>query len=1048
VFSRYFIDRPRFAIVISLFLIIGGALALVGMPIAQFPPITPPVVQVTASYPGANAETVESTVTIPIEQEVNGVDGMLYMSSQSSNSGNMTLSVTFDVDTNPDIAQVNVQNRVALAEARLPEETKRQGITVRKQSTAVLLFIQLRSPNGTFDNTFLSNYARINLVDRLLRLPGVGDTQIYAGAYYSMRVWLDPARMASLGISTSDIAAAIREQNVQVATGQLGQMPVGEDQQLRFTLETKGRLTNVKEFEDIIVRANADGSLIRLADVGRVELGAETYDRFAYLGTSPSVPLAVFLQPGANALETARAVADTMAEAATRFPKDMTYEIPYDTTKFVKESIIEVLKTLGIAATLVIVVVFVFLQDWRATLIPMATIPVSLIGALLVLNILGYSINTITLFGLILAIGIVVDDAIVVIENAQRLIGKGMAARPAAIETMRQVTGPVIATTLVLLAVFIPVGFLPGITGQLYQQFAVTLAAAVSISSLNALTLSPALCATLLGGPARRPWLPLRLFERGFAGISARYGGIVAVLVRRVAIVVVAFAALMAATYFGYTQLPASFLPDEDQGYFFVDVQLPDGAALPRTQQVMEKIYEIMEETPGIDKIIRINGLSLISGASTNAGLGVGVLQPWADRQSRGLDVQQIIGRLQPQFAAIQEAKVFAFNPPAIRGLGRTGGFEFQLQDIAGRSPQDLAAAMRALVFAANQQPEVTRVFSTFQAEAPRIAITVDRVKAKTLGVPLSEIFATLQTQLGSLYVNDFNKFGRVFQVRLQAESFARDDPEDILRLYVRNDRGETIPLETLISLAPTIGPETITRYNLFRSAQINGSAAPGFSSGDAITAMERTAATTLPPGTSFEWSGLSLQEIKAGNVAPIIFALAFVFVYLSLVALYESWTVPLAVILSVPAALSGAVGAQLLLGLQNNIYAQIGFVLLIGLASKNAILIVEFAIQEHRRGRDVRSAALRAARLRFRAVIMTAFSFVLGTIPLVIATGAGGASRQSLGSPVFGGMITAAVLGTIVVPVFFVGVARLFPSQRRQQTEVDANSSAAVEPE
>ena len=730
----------------------------------------------------------------------------------------------------------------------------------------MLLFIQLQSPNGTFDNTFLSNYARINLVDRLLRLPGVGDTQIYAGAYYSMRVWLDPPRMASLGISTSDIAQAIREQNVQVATGQLGQMPVDESQQLRFTLETKGRLTDVQEFEDIVVRANADGSLIRLSDVGRVELGAETYDRFAYLGTSPSVPLAVFLQPGANALETARAVADTMAEAATRFPKDMAYEIPYDTTKFVEESIIEVLKTLGIASTLVIIVVFVFLQDWRATLIPMATIPVSLIGALLVLSMLGYSINTITLFGLLLAIGIVVDDAIVVIENAQRLIGKGMAAKPAAIETMRQVTGPVIATTLVLLAVFIPVGFLPGITGQLYQQFAVTLAAAVSISSLNALTLSPALCAVLLGGPARRPWLPLRLFERGFASIAARYGGIVAVLVRRVAIVVVAFAALMAVTYFGYTQLPASFLPDEDQGYFFVDVQLPDGAALPRTQQVMDKVYAIMAETPGIGKIVRIGGFSLISGASTNAGLGVGVLEPWADRQASGLDVQQIIGRLQPQFAAIQEAKVFAFNPPAIRGLGRTGGFEFQLQDIAGRTPQDLAAAMRALVFAANQQTEMTRVFSTFQAEAPRISISVDRVKAKTLGVPLSEIFATLQTHLGSLYVNDFNKFGRVFQVRLQAESFARDDPEDILRLYVRNDRGETIPLETLVSLSPTIGPETITRYNLFRSAQINGSAAPGFSSGDAITAMERTAAATLPPGTSFEWSGLSLQEIKAGK--------------------------------------------------------------------------------------------------------------------------------------------------------------------------------------
>ncbi len=1035
-FSRYFIDRPRFAIVISLLLMIGGSLALVGMPVAQFPPITPPVVEVRANYPGANAETVESTVTIPIEQEVNGVNGMLYMASQSSNNGSMTLTVTFAIGTDPDIAQVNVQNRVALAEARLPEEVKRLGVAVRTQSTAILLFIGLGSDNGAFDTTFLSNYARINLVDKILRLPGVGDTQIFAGAYYSMRIWLDPARMAGLGISTTDVAQAIREQNVQVAAGQIGQMPVADTQQLQYTLQTKGRLSDVAEFEDIIIRANADGSLVRLADVGRVELGAETYDRFAYLDDAPSVPLAVFLQPGANALETARAVAETMAEAATRFPKGMTYQIPYDTTRFVRELIIEVAKTLGIVSALVILVVFVFLQDWRATLIPTATIPVSLIGALLILGALGYSINTITLFGLVLAIGIVVDDAIVVVENARRLISGGMEARPAAIETMRQVTGPVVATTVVLLAVFVPVAFLPGITGQLYQQFAVTLSAAVAISSLNALTLSPALCAVLLAGPARRPWLPLRLFERGFSRVATRYGAVVVALVRRVAMVVVVFVALMGATYFGYTRLPAAFLPDEDQGYFFVDVQLPDGAALPRTRQVLGKVHEIMAKTPGINQIVWMGGFSLISGVATNAGFAVGVLDPWDERRARGLNVQQILDQLQPQFAAIQEAKVFGFNPPAVRGLGRTGGFEFQLQDVAGRTPQDLAAAMRALVFAANQQPELTRVFSTFQAEAPRLSISVDRRKAKTLGVPLSEIFATLQTQLGSLYINDFNKFGRVFQVRAQAESFARDDPEDILRLYVRNNRGEIIPMETLVSLSSTIGPETISRYNLFRSALTNGSAAPGFSSGDAIAAMERVAASTLPPGTSFEWSGLSLQEIKAGNLAPIIFALALVFAYLSLVALYESWAIPLAVILAVPAAISGAVAVQLALGQQNNIYAQIGLVLLIGLASKNAILIVEFALLEYRAGRSIRSSALKAARLRFRAVIMTSLSFVLGTIPLVIATGAGGASRQSLGAPVFGGMIAAAALGTVLVPVLYVGIQRMFPGRRGRRDE------------
>jgi len=1046
VFSRYFIDRPRFAVVLSLFLIIGGILALLGMPIAQFPPITPPVVEVKASFPGANAETVESTVTVPIEQEVNGVDGMLYMSSQSSNSGAMTLTVTFAIGTDPDIAQVNVQNRVTLAEARLPEEAKRQGITVRKQSTSVLLFIELGSPNRTFDNTFLSNYARINLIDRLLRLPGVGNVEIFAGAYYSMRIWLDPRRMASLGISATDIADAVRDQNVQVAAGQIGQMPVADDQQLRYTLETKGRLNQVEEFEDIIVRANADGSLIRLADVARVELGAETYNRFAYLDDSPSVPIGVFLQPGANALETARSVSKAMAEAATKFPKDMRYDIPYDTTEFVEESIIEVVKTLAIATALVIFVVFVFLGDWRAALIPMATIPVSLIGALLILSMLGYSINTITLFGLLLAIGIVVDDAIVVIENAQRLVGEGMAPRPAAIETMRQVTGPIIATTLVLLAVFIPVGFLPGITGQLYQQFAVTLAAAVSISSLNALTLSPALCAVLLGGKKREPWLPLRLFNKGFANVTARYGTVVAVLVRRVSIVVLVFAVLLGVTFFGYTRLPAAFLPDEDQGYFFVDLQLPDGAALPRTHTVLEKVYEIMAKTPGVNQVVWIGGFSLISGVATNAGFAVGVLAPFDEREAKGHTVHQIIGALQPQFSAIQEAEVFAFNPPAVRGLGRTGGFEFQLQDVAGRTPQDLAAAMRALVFTANSQPEMTRVFSTFQAEAPRISISVDRTKAKTLGVPLSEIFSTLQTQLGSLYINDFNKFGRVFQVRAQAEAFARSNPQDILRLYVRNDRGETIPMETLVSLSPTIGPETITRYNLFRSAAINGSAAPGYSSGDAIQAMDRIADTTLPPGMSFEWSGLSLQEIQAGNVAPIIFSLAFVFVYLALVALYESWSIPFAVILSVPAAISGAVAVQLLLGQQSNIYAQIGLVLLIGLASKNAILIVEFAIQEYRAGRGARGAALRAARLRFRAVMMTAFSFVLGTIPLVIATGAGGASRQSLGAPVFGGMIAAAVLGTLLVPVLFAGIQRAFPGRNKRQDGNDDGGTSVLD--
>jgi len=1024
--SRFFIQRPRFAVVLSIIIMIAGLLSIVTTPVSQFPPITPPVVQVTANYPGANAETVESTVAVPIEQEVNGVDDMLYMSSTSSNNGRMELQVTFDVGTDPDIAQINVQNRVALAESSLPEEVARQGIDVRKQSTSVLLFIQLMSPGGTYDDIFLSNYASIRIRDRLLRLRGVGDVRIFTGADYSMRIWLDPARMASLGVTTTEVAEAIREQNVQVAAGQVGQMPAPDDQQLRYTLETQGRLREVSEFENIVIRANADGSLLRLADLARVELGAKTYETFSFHNGVPSVPLGIFLQPGANALDVSQQVQDAMAELAKQFPKDVEYVIPYDTTLFVDESIDAVLMTLMIAVALVVLVVFVFLEDWRAALIPTATIPVSLIGTLLIISILGYSINTITLFGLILAIGIVVDDAIVVIENAQRLVMEGRSPREAAIESMGQVTGPIIATTVVLLAVFVPVGFLPGITGQIYQQFAVTLSAAVTISTFNALTLSPALSAILLRKDRCQPGLLLRGFDRAFGWISRAYGRIVDRLVRRVVWVLLFTAGLVGATYFGFLKLPSAFLPNEDQGYFFVDVQLPDGAALPRTKGVLQRVSQIMAETPGIEGVVQIGGFSLISGNASNVGFSVGVLAPWSEREAAGQSLGAIMGQVQQRFAAIQEAKIFAFGPPAIRGLGRTGGFEFQLQDTSGRSAQDLAAAMRALVFAANQAPELQRVFSTFQADSPRISIDIDRRKVKTLGVSLEDVFATIQTQLGSLYVNDFNKYGRVFQVRMQAEQQFRDTPDDVLRLYARNDRGEVIPLETLLTLKPSIGPEAITRYNLFRSAQINGATAPGYSAGEAIAAMERVAAETLPPGMTFEWSGISLQQIKAGNLAPIIFALGLVFVYLALVAQYERWAVPFAIILSVPVATSGAIAAQLLLGQEGNIYAQIGLVLLIALASKNAILIVEFSMKERDAGHSIIESAANGARLRFRAVMMTALSFILGVLPLVVATGAGAAGRRALGTPVFGGMIAAVLVGTLLVPVLYVAIQSL----------------------
>ncbi len=1026
-FSRFFIDRPKFAFVVSILIVLAGLLSIVGMPVAQFPEITPPVIQVSANYPGASAETLEASVTTLVEEEVNGVDDMLYVSSQSASNGEMSLQVTFEIGTDPDIAQVNVQNRASEAEARLPAEVTRQGLSVRKRSTSILMFAQLLSPEGTYDALFLSNYAWINLRDALLRLPGVSDIQFFGGAAYSMRVWLDPNRMTSLGITTSDVAAAIREQNIQVAAGQIGQMPTGADQQFAYTVEAKGRLAEVEEFETIIVRADEAGSVVRLGDIARIELGAQTYETISRLDGVPAATIAVYQQVGANALETARQVDAVLEAAAARFPKDLTYRVSYDATRFVEASIIEVLVTLATAIVLVVLVVYIFLRDWRATLVPAATIPVSLIGAIAVLNLLGFSINTITLFGLILAIGIVVDDAIVVIENVQRLLDEGRAPREATIETMRQVTGPIVATTLVLLAVFVPVAFLPGITGQLYQQFAVTLSAAVVLSSINALTLSPALCALLLGRGTPRAWFLLRGFERAFAAVSAAYGRAVAVLVRRVTLVLAAFAGLMGATYLGFVTLPTSFLPQEDQGYFFVDIQLPDGAALPRTERVMARVLEIMAAADGIGGIVQNAGFSLIAGTRAgNLGFSVGVLEPWTEREARGRTAAAIMAELQPQFAAIRDANVFAFSPPPIRGLGTTGGFEFELQDRAGKSPQDLAAAMRGLVFAANQAPELQRVFSTFQAEVPRIFVDVDRRKAKTLGVPLGEVFATLQTQLGSLYVNDFNKFGRVYQVRLQADRQYRDKPLDIGRFYVRNDRDEMIPLETLLDTEPKTGPQSVSRYNLFRSARINGSAAPGYSSGDAIAAMERVAAETLPAGFGFEWTGTSLQEIKAGNLAPVIFALALLFVYLFLVAQYESWSIPFAIILSVPVAAAGAVAAQLVAGLDNNIYGQIGLALLIALASKSAILIVEFAMQERAAGRHIREAALTAAKLRFRAVMMTTFSFILGVVPLVIATGAGAASRQSLGTPVFGGMIASAALGTLIVPVFYVAIQTL----------------------
>ncbi|RKZ71554.1 MAG: hydrophobe/amphiphile efflux-1 family RND transporter [Gammaproteobacteria bacterium] len=1020
--SLFFIDRPIFALVVSTIIVLSGLLAINIIPVAQFPPITPPVVQVVANFPGANAEVLEATVTTPLEEEINSVDNLLYISSKSSNSGQVIITVTFAVGTDPDIAQVNVQNKVARAESKLPEEVTRQGVQVEKQSTNFLLLIGLSSNENKLDSLFLSNYAMLYLRNRLLRLPGIAKVMLFGAREYSMRIWLDPDRMASLGITSSDVIQSIREQNIQVAAGHIGQMPTDHNQQFQYTLHAEGRLSDVDEFENIIIRADKNTAVVKIKDIGRVELGARDYDSDANLDGSSSTMIAIYPQPGANAINAATSVREEMLRISADFPPDLNYSIDYDTTLFVEEAIEQVFYTLLIAMILVIAVIYIFLQDWRATLIPLATIPVSLIGTLAGLKLMGYSINMITLFGLILAIGIVVDDAIVVIENAQRLIGDGMSRREAAIKTMQQVTGPIIATTMVLFAVFIPAGFIPGITGELYRQFAVTVSIAVAISSLVALTLSPALCAVLLKGATKKPGLLLSSFNWVYNLIARGYMKVITLLVHHVAPVTFVFIAIVGITYWSFQHLPKSFLPDEDQGYFFTHIQLPQGAALPRTQQITQELGAAMAQIPGIEHVIEVSGLNILTNTnSSSSGFAVAILAPWSERKSKELQLSSILSQVQRYAAKTQQANIFAFNPPAIRGLGRTGGFEYQLQDTSGGDIQEFNAALGGLIMAANQAPELTRVFSAFKADVPQIYIDIDRQKAKILGVTLNEIFLTLQSQLGSYYVNDFNKFGRAYQVRIQSEWDNRNSPDDIFKLHVRSNSGKLVPLQTLLTTSPMIGPDVISHHNLLRSAKVNGSAAPGYSSGDAMQAMESLSANVLPENMTFEWSGISLQEVGAGQQAPFMLLLALVLVYLFLAAQYESWSLPLSVILTVPVTILGAIAALYVMDLNNNIYSQIGLIILIALASKNAILIVEFANQQHKSGSTIREAAIMAARLRLRAVIMTAVSFILGVFPLVVATGAAAVSRHSLGTTVFGGMISTVLIGTILVPVFFV---------------------------
>ena len=1017
--SRFFIERPIFAIVLAIVIVIAGGVTVGVLPVSQYPDIVPPTVEVSAVYPGANASVVAETVASPIEQEVNGVEGMIYMSSTSANDGSYKLTVTFDVGVDLDMASILVQNRVAIAEPRLPDEVKRQGVTTKKKSTAIVQLITLTSPDGRYDSIYLNNYAVLRIRDELSRIYGVGEVMIFGGSDYSMRIWLDPEKLRARGLTTTDVVSAIGEQNVQVAAGQIGQPPTPAGQTFQYSINALGRLQDVDQFEDIIVKTGAEGRVTRVRDVARVELGGQTYDLFSELTGETAASLAIYQLPGANSLEVGRRTTETMERLSRDFPEGLEYRIPFDTTLFVRAAISEVYVTLFQAALLVFLVIFIFLQDWRASVVPGVTIPVSLIGTFAVMAALDFSINLTTLFGLVLVIGIVVDDAIVVVENTSRHIDAGVEPRTAAIRAMEEVTGPVIATTLVLLAVFVPTAFLPGVTGELYRQFGLTIAAATVFSTINALTLSPALCAILLRPKQETRNRFFMWFDATFEKSERLYAGVVTRLVRRAGITMAAFAAMLVVTGWGFGALPTGFLPEEDQGYLLAGVQLPDAASLQRTQEVANQISAIFERTEGISDWVTIGGYSMLdSTMASNAATFYVVLDPFDERGD--LPQEVILANLRREFFAIEQGVPFVFVPPAIQGIGVAGGFQMEVQDRGGLGATALQQTAIELVRDGNAQSGLTGLNTTYRANVPQLFVDVNRTQALRMGVPLGNVFSTLQTFLGSSYVNDFNRFGRTYQVRVQADHRFRVKPDDIKALWVRNGAGDMVPMGALIDVTETFGPQIVRRFNLYPTAAVNGQASVGASSGQALTLMEQMARLKLPQSMGFEWTGMSYQEKQVGSEAILIFALAITLVFLVLAAQYESWTAPSSIILSVPFAVLGVVVAVFARGLANTVYTQIGVVLLIGLASKTSILIVEFAREMRAGGMDIAEAAVEAARLRFRPVLMTAVSFVFGTLPLLIASGAGAASRQAVGTAVFGGMLVATVLTVLIVPVFF----------------------------
>jgi hydrophobic/amphiphilic exporter-1 (mainly G- bacteria), HAE1 family len=1038
-FSRFFIERPIFANVIAIATMLIGGVTVFTLPIEQYPEITPPTVQVTTNYPGANAQVLADTVASPLEQEINGVQDMLYMSSTSASDGSYTLTITFEVGTDLDRAQVLVQNRVAIAQPKLPLEVQRQGVTAKKQSTNFIMAVALTSPGNRFDGLYLSNFATQKVKDVLSRIAGVGDVQVFGSGNYGMRVWINPEKLKARSLTTQDVMAAIAEQNVQVAAGQVGQSPSPIDQSFQYNITTLGRLSDPEQFGNIIVKTVEDGPsrmrLTRVKDVARVELGAQVYDQWCEIGGKAAAGVGVFQLPGANALEVARNVHQAMERLKLSFPEGVVYSIPFNPTEFVDESIHEVYKTLFAAGVLVLIVIMVFLQDWRAVLIPATTVPVTIIGAFAAMKALGFTINMLTLFGLVLAIGIVVDDAIVIVENAVHHIDRGrMDPKSATIKAMSEVIGPVIGITLVLMAVFLPTAFLPGITGQLYRQFALTIAATALISAINAVTLKPAQCAVYLRPTPARRNVFFRAFNAIYDRCEAAYAVVVRLAVRQTFVMMTLFVALVAGTGWWFSRLPKGFMPQEDQGYAIVGVQLPDASSQVRTRGVVDKLSKILATTPGIANWFMIGGNSILDQANaSNAAAFYITFTPWSERTDKpGLSQDEILKTLIERVQPIREAMIFAIPPPAINGLGVAGGFQMQLLDRDNVGLKQLQQVADEFVDDGNKQTGLKKgVQTTFRAGVPMIYADVDRVKAKSLGVPLDAVFGALQASLGSAYVNDFNKFGRTYQVRVQADQRFRLNPEDIRRLEVRDYQGQMVPLGTLVKVERKSGPHIVPRYNLYPSASIIGEAAAGFSSGDALRIMEQMAARKLPASMAFEWTGVSFQEKKVGSQAIFVFALAVLMVYLVLAAQYESWTMPAAVILVVPLALLGTVIAVAVRGMDNNIYTQIGIVLIIALASKNAILIVEFARELRAQGQSILDAAVGASRQRFRPILMTSFAFILGIYPLVNATGAGAASRRALGTAVFGGMIAATVLAVFFVPVFYVVMQRLSELRR-----------------